>query len=169
MRCPAFPPLLRADGGIRTPDQLITNQLLWPTELHRHGFRGDKNSDKILMCKKKAQKNVAYLKMQRTVFFPFRPRGIPAFFAGPCEEENSPAKVRQFFRIKNNGRLFSAQTVVSEALRWRTRRFGTGMMGKEAFGRRRYRLRFEQSGCANVYILLQILSVCTIIAGDCCI
>ena len=27
---------IRADGGIRTPDQLITNQLLWPTELHRH-------------------------------------------------------------------------------------------------------------------------------------
>jgi hypothetical protein len=27
--------LLRADGGIRTPGQLITNQLLWPTELHR--------------------------------------------------------------------------------------------------------------------------------------
>ena len=27
--------VLRADGGIRTPDQLITNQLLWPTELHR--------------------------------------------------------------------------------------------------------------------------------------
>ena len=26
---------IRADGGIRTPDQLITNQLLWPTELHR--------------------------------------------------------------------------------------------------------------------------------------
>ncbi len=26
----------RADGGIRTHDQLITNQLLWPTELHRH-------------------------------------------------------------------------------------------------------------------------------------
>ena len=26
---------LGADGGIRTPDQLITNQLLWPTELHR--------------------------------------------------------------------------------------------------------------------------------------
>ena len=25
----------RADGGIRTHDQLITNQLLWPTELHR--------------------------------------------------------------------------------------------------------------------------------------
>ncbi|MEY3085523.1 MAG: hypothetical protein RL037_1703, partial [Bacteroidota bacterium] len=29
------PQLFRADGGIRTPDQLITNQLLWPTELHR--------------------------------------------------------------------------------------------------------------------------------------
>ncbi len=33
------PPIIslknRADGGIRTPDQLITNQLLWPTELHR--------------------------------------------------------------------------------------------------------------------------------------
>ncbi len=28
----------RADGGIRTPDQLITNQLLWPTELHRQNF-----------------------------------------------------------------------------------------------------------------------------------
>ena len=26
--------LIRASGGIRTPDQLITNQLLWPTELH---------------------------------------------------------------------------------------------------------------------------------------
>ena len=25
-----------ADRGIRTPDPLITNQLLWPTELHRH-------------------------------------------------------------------------------------------------------------------------------------
>ena len=36
-----LPPLVvlasafRADGGIRTHDQLITNQLLWPTELHR--------------------------------------------------------------------------------------------------------------------------------------
>ncbi len=29
----------RADGGIRTPDQLITNQLLWPTELHRQYFK----------------------------------------------------------------------------------------------------------------------------------
>ncbi len=28
------PSNLRASGGIRTPDQLITNQLLWPTELH---------------------------------------------------------------------------------------------------------------------------------------
>ena len=28
--------VFRADGGIRTPDPLITNQLLWPTELHRH-------------------------------------------------------------------------------------------------------------------------------------
>lgn len=27
-----------AGGGIRTPDQLITNQLLWPAELHRHCF-----------------------------------------------------------------------------------------------------------------------------------
>ena len=27
--------MTRADGGIRTPDPLITNQLLWPTELHR--------------------------------------------------------------------------------------------------------------------------------------
>lgn len=30
-----FNKLTRAGGGIRTPDQLITNQLLWPTELHR--------------------------------------------------------------------------------------------------------------------------------------
>ena len=28
--------IFRASGGIRTPDQLITNQLLWPTELHWH-------------------------------------------------------------------------------------------------------------------------------------
>ena len=28
-----------AGGGIRTPDQLITNQLLWPTELHRQNFK----------------------------------------------------------------------------------------------------------------------------------
>ncbi|GEM_PF-425208 len=30
------PDLWRADGRIRTADRLITNQLLWPTELHRH-------------------------------------------------------------------------------------------------------------------------------------
>ncbi len=30
------PPRKRADGRIRTADRLITNQLLWPTELHRH-------------------------------------------------------------------------------------------------------------------------------------
>ena len=29
-------PFYGAGGGIRTPDPLITNQLLWPTELHRH-------------------------------------------------------------------------------------------------------------------------------------
>ena len=29
-----YPPLFWASRGIRTPDQLITNQLLWPTELH---------------------------------------------------------------------------------------------------------------------------------------
>ena len=29
----------RADEGTRTPDRLITNQLLWPTELHRHFYR----------------------------------------------------------------------------------------------------------------------------------
>ena len=32
---PSLASAFRADGGIRTPDQLITNQLLWPTELHR--------------------------------------------------------------------------------------------------------------------------------------
>ena len=31
-----FTNLSRADEGIRTPDLQITNQLLWPTELHRH-------------------------------------------------------------------------------------------------------------------------------------
>ncbi len=30
-----FTTLSRADEGIRTPDLQITNQLLWPTELHR--------------------------------------------------------------------------------------------------------------------------------------
>ena len=30
----AICPIFGASGGIRTPDQLITNQLLWPTELH---------------------------------------------------------------------------------------------------------------------------------------
>ena len=29
------PKNFRAEGGIRTPDQLITNQLLWPAELLR--------------------------------------------------------------------------------------------------------------------------------------
>ena len=32
---PSSASAFRADGGIRTHDQLITNQLLWPTELHR--------------------------------------------------------------------------------------------------------------------------------------
>ena len=37
--CFCFPAsAMRADGGIRTPDQLITNQLLWPTELHRQSL-----------------------------------------------------------------------------------------------------------------------------------
>ena len=34
----SFPASVWADGGIRTPDQLITNQLLWPTELHRQSL-----------------------------------------------------------------------------------------------------------------------------------
>ena len=29
---------IRAGGGIRTPDPLITNQLLWPTELRRQKY-----------------------------------------------------------------------------------------------------------------------------------
>lgn len=38
--CPGWPlrypsKFTRAGGRIRTADQLITNQLLWPTELHR--------------------------------------------------------------------------------------------------------------------------------------
>ncbi len=43
----------RADGGIRTPDQLITNQLLWPTELHRQFalFQGCKITNKFLIRK----------------------------------------------------------------------------------------------------------------------
>jgi hypothetical protein len=36
--------LERADGGIRTPDLLITNQWLWPTELHRHWFNTSMNN-----------------------------------------------------------------------------------------------------------------------------
>ena len=31
-----------ASGGIRTPDPLITNQLLWPTELHWQVFVNQK-------------------------------------------------------------------------------------------------------------------------------
>ena len=43
----------RADGGIRTPDQLITNQLLWPTELHRQMFSQPRCKDRLknLICK----------------------------------------------------------------------------------------------------------------------
>ena len=41
-----------ADGGIRTPDQLITNQLLWPTELHRRlTFSRCKGTTFFLICK----------------------------------------------------------------------------------------------------------------------
>ena len=41
-----------ADGGIRTPDQLITNQLLWPTELHRRlTFSRCKGTTIFLICK----------------------------------------------------------------------------------------------------------------------
>ena len=46
------PTRIRADGGIRTPDQLITNQLLWPTELHRRlTFSGCKGTNIFLICK----------------------------------------------------------------------------------------------------------------------
>ena len=32
-------------GRIRTADRLITNQLLWPTELHRHHQKEHKKTD----------------------------------------------------------------------------------------------------------------------------
>jgi hypothetical protein len=46
---------LRADGGIRTPDQLITNQLLWPTELHRQNFKKLLIFSADLFCQKKSR------------------------------------------------------------------------------------------------------------------
>jgi hypothetical protein len=52
---------MRANGGIRTPDQLITNQLLWPAELHWHtilsntsriaGYILPKNDSNLLIFK----------------------------------------------------------------------------------------------------------------------
>ena len=43
-----------AGGGIRTPDQLITNQLLWPAELHRRKnvFSDSKNYNKTPLIRK---------------------------------------------------------------------------------------------------------------------
>ena len=48
------PQQFRADGGIRTPDQLITNQLLWPAELHRRKnvFSDSKNYNKTPLIRK---------------------------------------------------------------------------------------------------------------------
>ncbi len=63
---PQSPLQKRADGGIRTPDQLITNQLLWPTELHRRSFGVTKLAI-IFYCTKHCRtKKRRYHKMQRT-------------------------------------------------------------------------------------------------------
>ena len=56
--------LLRAGGGIRTPDQLITNQLLWPTELHR-------------------QTNNYFRDHRQILFFDFDGAKVNAFFISP--------------------------------------------------------------------------------------
>ena len=93
-----FPTALqRADGGIRTPDQLITNQLLWPTELHRHleckcknkNFMHQKSSDKICIL---LQKHV-----QRTL--------IVNSQQNP-HATNSPTKVQFFLKLQNSPSAF---------------------------------------------------------------
>ena len=56
--------VLRAGGGIRTPDQLITNQLLWPTELHR-------------------QTNNFFRDHRQNLFFVFDGAKVNAFFVSP--------------------------------------------------------------------------------------
>ena len=38
---------VRADGGIRTPDILITSEMLWPTELHRLILWGWRDSNPL--------------------------------------------------------------------------------------------------------------------------
>lgn len=61
-----------ACGGIRTPGQLITNQLLWPTELHRHikeqpVLKTDCKCNKILNCYKSSEKR--FLRGHSTALF----------------------------------------------------------------------------------------------------
>ncbi len=68
-----FPHRLRADGGIRTHDQLITNQLLWPTELHRQIDRLDcKSRHKKFTEQIIPDKFSTFSHSQRTPILPFR-------------------------------------------------------------------------------------------------
>ena len=56
------PPHQGAGGGIRTPDMLITNQLLWPTELHRQYSYKKKNNSPVAI---KATKRVCKCKKEK--------------------------------------------------------------------------------------------------------
>ncbi len=65
---------LRASGGIRTPDPLITNQLLWPTELHWQLQIFVKNSNFLLDLFPKAMQRYDYflfLKQFSKFFFKY--------------------------------------------------------------------------------------------------
>ena len=71
----SFASTLRADGGIRTPDQLITNQLLWPTELHRQSL--PIRIAKITEIFESAKFWRKFLQLFKEPDFPPLPRTIP--------------------------------------------------------------------------------------------
>lgn len=65
-----------ACGGIRTPGQLITNQLLWPAELHRQIVSSIKKEQPVFLTDCKCIKILNRCKQRGLIFFRPLPPGI---------------------------------------------------------------------------------------------
>ena len=90
---------IRADGGIRTPDQLMTNQLLWPTELHRHlTFSSCKGTNIFLICKFFA--NFFQKNFRKHFFKELSPHPQVDF------DEKSTANIQLFCETRNSKHTF---------------------------------------------------------------
>ena len=83
-----------ADGGIRTPDQLITNQLLWPTELHRQSLT-------LVWGCKYMRKNLFRKTSRQKIYF-------SSFFVCPRTSSKLSCALNLMRRVQNRGQKYNS-------------------------------------------------------------